>query len=78
MSYTTGAGDEEEGIPPFTFRWHGPNYLIPIAGTYVGENALSEFFGAVNSLTVDFSFDIAFYPPGPSFSFSFSEMICIY
>jgi hypothetical protein len=61
MQYTTGDGNGAD-IPPFTFVWHGPT-LVPIAGTYVGRNALAQFFGLVNDPVngvVDFTFNTLF------------------
>uniref|UniRef100_A0A7S4P7L0 Uncharacterized protein n=1 Tax=Paramoeba aestuarina TaxID=180227 RepID=A0A7S4P7L0_9EUKA len=78
IHFTTGDGDEAENIPPFTFNWHGSKSLIPIAGTYVGRNALAEFFGKVNSLTTDFAFSTDFYPPGQGVLIpSYNCLFCI-
>ena len=62
MSYTTGDGDAKRNIPPFQFNWHGPTSLIPIAGTYTGQMALSNFFGEVNDITNSFVFAETFSP----------------
>lgn len=61
-SYTTGDGNADGTIPPFQFNWHGPPSLIPIAGSYTGSKALSQFFGLVNSKVTDFKFNTAFGP----------------
>ena len=61
-AYTTGDGNADGTIPPFKFNWHGPASLIPIAGSYQGRKALSQFFGLVNSKVKDFQFNQAFGP----------------
>jgi hypothetical protein len=62
MAYTTGDGDTAENIPAFQFTWHGPPSLVPIAGTYVGRQALNQFFSAVFSRVQDFTFFTGFAP----------------
>jgi hypothetical protein len=64
MAFTTGSGNADGTIPPFQFNWYGSSSLIPIAGTYSGSNALSDFFGLVNSDVQNFYFNPYFYPPG--------------
>ena len=64
MAYTTGDGNGDD-IPAFEFRWHGPSSLVPIAGTYVGRNALAQFFGLVfdpSNGVAGFAFNTAFAP----------------
>jgi uncharacterized protein GlcG (DUF336 family) len=53
-SYTAGAN--------FTFSWHGPQDLIPIAGVYYGANALATFSGNVFRLVKDFTLNPDFAP----------------
>jgi hypothetical protein len=61
ISFTTGDGNGED-IPPFQFNWHGSSNLIPIAGSYFGSTALSQFFGVVFTHVKDFTFNTAFAP----------------
>ena len=73
MSYTTGDGDANGNIPPFQFNWHGPTSLIPIAGTYTGQMALSNFFGEVGKITNSFTFATTFSPNSGGVIFSGSN-----
>ena len=63
LSASVTTGDGGPNVPPFVFNWHGPQSLIPIAGSFTGANALFEFFGGVNSDVTDFTFNSPFYPP---------------
>ena len=72
IAYTTGDGNGGD-IPPFQFNWHGPPSLIPIAGTYTGSTALTNFFGEVNEITNSFVFDSNFAPNGGGVIFSGSN-----
>jgi hypothetical protein len=60
-AYTTGNGNGA-GIPPFQFNWYGSPSLIPIAGSYSGSNALSQFFTLVNANVKDFTYNTLFEP----------------
>lgn len=60
-AYTTGDGNGGD-IPPFQFNWYGSPSLIPIAGTYTGSMALSQFFTIVNEDVKDFTYNTLFEP----------------
>lgn len=70
--FTTGNGGATVGslkTSKFEFVWNGDPSLVPYAGTYTGEKALSEFFGkAMGSLALnangapDFGFNAKFSP----------------
>jgi len=48
--------------PDFIFDWHGPQNLIPIAGTFYGIAGLGQFFTNVFSRVTGFQFDPSYAP----------------
>lgn len=46
----------------FVFNWHGPQNLIPIAGTFSGAAGLGQFFGNVFSRVTNFHFETSYAP----------------